>query len=361
MDVAGRADRLRAGCSTAPACDALLVTNLTNIRYLTGFTGSAALLLVRADELLFVTDGRYRDQAADQLAAAGRRRPTIEIGRTAPSSSDRRWPPPAGGIGRLGPGGRRTSRWAAQRRYADRLVPRTPSWCPPSGLVEALRARQGRRARWPASRPPPRIADAALAAVRPRAGRAADRGRVRARARHGRCAASGAEGAVVRDDRRLRAQRGQAPPPARRPPHRRGRPRRPRLRRPRRRLPLGHDPHRRGRRARRRPSGACSTWWPSARPPGVAAVRGRRRRARTSTRACRDGHRRGRLGRRLPPRHRPRRRPRHPRGPAGGVDVRLLPSPPATSSPSSPASTSPSTAASASRTRSSSPPTAAAP
>ena len=51
--------------------DALLVTHLTNIRYLTGFTGSAALLLVTSDDALFVTDGRYGAQSADQLGAAG--------------------------------------------------------------------------------------------------------------------------------------------------------------------------------------------------------------------------------------------------------------------------------------------------
>ena len=51
--------------------DTLLVTHLTNIRYLTGFTGSAGLLLVRPNDLLFVTDGRYADQAPAQLTAAG--------------------------------------------------------------------------------------------------------------------------------------------------------------------------------------------------------------------------------------------------------------------------------------------------
>ena len=80
MDVADRATRLREGLSAA-GCDALLVTNLTNIRYLTGFTGSAALLLVRPDDLVFVTDGRYRDQAASQIAAAGAHAEVL-IGRT---------------------------------------------------------------------------------------------------------------------------------------------------------------------------------------------------------------------------------------------------------------------------------------
>ena len=68
MAVGDRLDRLR-GAFTG--IDALLVTRLVNVRYLTGFTGSAGLLLVTADAATFVTDGRYRDQSADQLAAAG--------------------------------------------------------------------------------------------------------------------------------------------------------------------------------------------------------------------------------------------------------------------------------------------------
>lgn len=51
--------------------DALALTNLTNIRWLTGFTGSNALVALLPDRLVLVTDGRYRDRAADELAAAG--------------------------------------------------------------------------------------------------------------------------------------------------------------------------------------------------------------------------------------------------------------------------------------------------
>jgi Xaa-Pro aminopeptidase len=50
--------------------DALLVTDLVNIRYLTGFTGSNAALLVHAagdGASRFCTDGRYRTQAADEV------------------------------------------------------------------------------------------------------------------------------------------------------------------------------------------------------------------------------------------------------------------------------------------------------
>ena len=51
------------------AGEALLVTDLVNIRYLTGFTGSAALLLVAADGATLVTDERYGEQAAAQAGA----------------------------------------------------------------------------------------------------------------------------------------------------------------------------------------------------------------------------------------------------------------------------------------------------
>ena len=70
MEVAGRIPRLRDAMAGA-GCDALLVTALTNVRYLTGFTGSAGLLLVLGDAAVFVTDGRYGEQAPEQLAAAG--------------------------------------------------------------------------------------------------------------------------------------------------------------------------------------------------------------------------------------------------------------------------------------------------
>ncbi len=71
MDVAGRVPRLRAALAAAGTADALLVNKMVNIRYLTGFTGSAGAVLVLPDDLLLVTDGRYGQQAAEQLSAAG--------------------------------------------------------------------------------------------------------------------------------------------------------------------------------------------------------------------------------------------------------------------------------------------------
>ena len=69
MDVAGRAARVRMGFADA-GVDALLVTRLPNVRYLTGFTGSAAMVALTPDGLLLVTDGRYAEQSRAQLAAA---------------------------------------------------------------------------------------------------------------------------------------------------------------------------------------------------------------------------------------------------------------------------------------------------
>jgi Xaa-Pro aminopeptidase len=62
-----RRDRLRARLREL-GVDAALVTRLVNVRYLTGFTGSNAALLVAADGPdLFCTDGRYTTQSARQV------------------------------------------------------------------------------------------------------------------------------------------------------------------------------------------------------------------------------------------------------------------------------------------------------
>ena len=63
----GRADRVRERFDEP----ALLVTNLTNVRWLTGFTGSNGWVAVLPDRLVLGTDGRYRDRAEAELADAG--------------------------------------------------------------------------------------------------------------------------------------------------------------------------------------------------------------------------------------------------------------------------------------------------
>lgn len=67
---AGRIDALR-GRLAEQSLPAMIVTDLTNVRWLTGFTGSSGVVAVLPDRAVLVTDGRYRDRAGDELAAAG--------------------------------------------------------------------------------------------------------------------------------------------------------------------------------------------------------------------------------------------------------------------------------------------------
>lgn len=60
---AARRQALRAQLPDLGA-DAALISRLVNVRYLTGFTGSAAALLVGPDGACLATDGRYTTQAA---------------------------------------------------------------------------------------------------------------------------------------------------------------------------------------------------------------------------------------------------------------------------------------------------------
>jgi len=52
--------------------DALLVSSLPNIRYLTGFTGSNALCVFTATRGFFLTDTRYRDQSRAEVSGVVR-------------------------------------------------------------------------------------------------------------------------------------------------------------------------------------------------------------------------------------------------------------------------------------------------
>ena len=64
--LSARAERL-ADMLEERELDCLFVTNLVNVRYLTGFTGTNGACIVTTDERLFVTDFRYVDQAQDQV------------------------------------------------------------------------------------------------------------------------------------------------------------------------------------------------------------------------------------------------------------------------------------------------------
>ncbi len=52
-------------------CDALLFTDLTDVRWLTGFGGSNGWAVLRADDLVLGTDGRYGERARAETAGSG--------------------------------------------------------------------------------------------------------------------------------------------------------------------------------------------------------------------------------------------------------------------------------------------------
>ena len=113
--------------------DALLVTASSNIRYLTGFTGSAGIVVVTGQDMILVTDGRYTEQAADQLAASSA--PCrLEI-----TSTEQRSIVGSALVGtrRLGLEADHVT-WSTQRRYAEEWFPDLEV-CATSGLVERLR------------------------------------------------------------------------------------------------------------------------------------------------------------------------------------------------------------------------------
>ena len=65
---AARVAALRDGL-TAAHVDALVLTSLPNVRYLTGFSGTSALLLVTQRDVHFITDFRYDTQVRDEVGA----------------------------------------------------------------------------------------------------------------------------------------------------------------------------------------------------------------------------------------------------------------------------------------------------
>ncbi len=157
MDVAGRLGRLRDTFDDA-GVDALVVSNLVNVRYLTGFTGSSAMLLVEGNSATFVSDGRYATQAGQELDDAGVDA-DIVISTEAPDAAVAS---AAEGIAHLGLEADSVT-WAAQRRWASELYDGELVAC--SNVVEGLRLIKdpGEAARIRAACA---IADQALADVR---------------------------------------------------------------------------------------------------------------------------------------------------------------------------------------------------
>ena len=91
LDVSSRISALQTllrGLVDDDQVDALLVTHLTNIRYLTGFTGSAARLLVPVHgDAVLITDARYDERSHDELGSSSCAA-SIEVRRTVRAQND---------------------------------------------------------------------------------------------------------------------------------------------------------------------------------------------------------------------------------------------------------------------------------
>jgi Xaa-Pro aminopeptidase len=145
----------------------LLVTSLTNIRYLTGFTGSAALLIVTPDMATLTTDGRYRTQAAEQLDAArlagSAEQVDLVVGRVDVQREGILKVVRGTAPGRIGLEAEHLA-WASELRWAEHLAPCEP--VATSDFVEELRIvkDEGEVARIHAAA---QIADVALGEILP--------------------------------------------------------------------------------------------------------------------------------------------------------------------------------------------------
>jgi Xaa-Pro aminopeptidase len=125
-----RADRVAARLAEREL-DLLLVTDLVNLRYLTGFTGSNGLALLGADTRRFLTDFRYVERAKEEVSGFDLEPAPQEL-RTALESG---WPP-----GDLRVGFEDQS--VSVRRHAElrETIPDRVELVPAGGLVEAERA-----------------------------------------------------------------------------------------------------------------------------------------------------------------------------------------------------------------------------
>ena len=113
--------------------DYLLVTHLPNVHYLCGFTGSAGALLINAQgSATFFTDGRYTEQAREQVQGA---KVVVEaispIAASAKFLATRRKP------ARIGIESTRLT--VASERRLKSLLPKSQKLFPAPDLVEALR------------------------------------------------------------------------------------------------------------------------------------------------------------------------------------------------------------------------------
>jgi len=135
LDLSLRLPQLRQALAAEP-CDVLVLSNLTNIRWLCGFSGSAATVVVTDTSCTLITDGRYAFQAPEQVAAANS---PAEVVISSSLKEQRQLIQAA--VGQASAVGLEAEHisWSAQLAWADRL-PQQP--VPIVGVVERLRRRK---------------------------------------------------------------------------------------------------------------------------------------------------------------------------------------------------------------------------
>ena len=87
LRVEGRLEAVAQQLTDNHSASALIVSSSVNMRYLTGFTGSAGVLICRIDGSVLVTDGRYVEQAQAQIRNSGAAVRIVEA-RTAAATLD---------------------------------------------------------------------------------------------------------------------------------------------------------------------------------------------------------------------------------------------------------------------------------
>lgn len=111
--------------------NALLITHMTNVRYLCGFTGSAGALVIGDGRAVLFTDGRYREQARNEAAGA-----RVVIGQDSPLRAAAKWM----ATQRLGAVGIEAERMTVAARSAlRRLLPARVRLRETAGMVERWR------------------------------------------------------------------------------------------------------------------------------------------------------------------------------------------------------------------------------
>ena len=114
--------------------DALLITHLPNIRYLCGFTGSAGVLIVHPGKPVFFTDGRYTEQAREEVKGA-----RVVIAKGAPLTFAAQWAQ-AQGFRNVGLEAQHTT--LAARTVGKRTLSAKMRVREISGAIEKLRLRK---------------------------------------------------------------------------------------------------------------------------------------------------------------------------------------------------------------------------